>query len=104
MPRPLVHFEHTKNQKTSFRRSSQYKVHDASGRNEDVLRFERNILVVGNEERNSRIRVKMPTMSTSQGETSKTGGTTTISTNTKMEIRSHYYGFRRPITELAMGL
>ena len=99
-----MHSEHTKNQETSYKGSAQYKIHDASRMNEDVSRFERNVLVAENEKSNSQIRVKMPTMSTSQGETSKTGGTTTISTNTKMEIRSHYYGFRRPITELAMGL
>ena len=57
--------EHNRDQETSFRRNSQYKVHDASGKNEDVPRFERNVLVAGNKERHNRIRAKIPIMSTS---------------------------------------
>ena len=93
--------EHTRDQETSFRGSSQYKVHDASGRNEDVPRFERNILVAENEERNSQIHVKMFTMSTSKGEISKAGRTTTISTDIRMQMGAHHHGFRCRTTELA---
>ena len=96
--------KHTRDQETSFGGSSQYKVHDASGRNKDVLRLKRDILVAKNEEKDNRICVTMPTIPTSQGRTSKTGGTTTTPTNTGMEIGVQHYGFRRWTIELAMRL
>ena len=43
-------------------------------------------------------------LSTNQSRTSKTGGTTTIITNTGMEMEAHHYGFRRRTTKLATGM
>ena len=56
--------KHTRDQETSFEGSPQYKVHDTSRRNKDVPRFKGDILVVENEERDSRIHVTIPTMPT----------------------------------------
>ena len=96
--------EYTRNQETCFGGSSLYQVHDASKRNEDVPRLERNIMVTGNEERDSRIHGTMPTMSTSQSRAPKASGTTTIATDTGMEVGAHYYGFCYRIIELATGI
>ena len=62
--------------------------------------------MAGNEERDSRIRVIMPIMSTSQSRAPEASGTTTIAIDTEieMEMGAHYYGFYHRITELATGM
>ena len=95
-----MYSEHTRDQKTSFGRSPQYQVHDASRRNENVSRFEENILVAWNEEGNNGVCVIISTMSTSQGRTSKASRIIVIATNTGMEMGAHHDGFCSRTTEL----
>ena len=99
-----MHSKHTRDEETSFGGNSQYKVHDIFGRNKDVPRLKRDILVARIEERDNRVCVTMPTMPTSQGRAPKTGRTTTIFTNTGMKMGAHHYEFRCRTTELATGL
>ena len=55
----------------------------------------KNILVAENEEKDSQICVTMSTIPTNQGGAPEVDGTTTISTNTGMEMGAHHYGFHR---------
>ena len=66
--------------------------------------LKKNILVVGNEDRDNQIHVTMPIMPTSHGRTSKTGRTTTISIDTEIEMGAHHHRLRCRTTELATGL
>ena len=88
-----MHSEYTRDQETSF-----------GGKNEDIPRLERNILVAGNEERDSPIRGTMPTMSTSQSRAPKASGTTTIVTDIGIKMEAHYYEFYCRITKLSTGM